>query len=64
MYTQNGGTALGHPAVGSLEPGSVADLVVSRAPNLGIAVAVGARHVARVYRDGNRLPTRTSSGER
>jgi predicted amidohydrolase YtcJ len=52
FYTVHGGEALGHPAVGHLEPGAVADLVVSRAPTLRAAVAMGATNVARVYRDG------------
>jgi predicted amidohydrolase YtcJ len=62
LYTANGGPALGHPAVGSLEPGSVADVVVSRASTLRSAVAMGVRHVARVYRDGRRIGPRPAPG--
>jgi predicted amidohydrolase YtcJ len=62
FYTVNGGEALGHRAVGGLEPGSVADLVVSRAPTLRTAVSLGSANVARVYRDGVPVAGRTASG--
>jgi predicted amidohydrolase YtcJ len=64
LYTSHGGAALGHPAVGSLEPGAVADLVVSRATTLRTAVGLGSGHIDRVYRDGALLRTRTGPRER
>ncbi|MCI4325042.1 MAG: amidohydrolase [Thermoplasmata archaeon] len=62
FYTVHGGEALGHPAVGHLDPGAVADLVVSRAPTLRAAVAMGAANVARVYRDGAPVGPRPAPG--
>ncbi|MCI4332242.1 MAG: amidohydrolase [Thermoplasmata archaeon] len=64
FYSANGGPVLGHSAVGSLEPGSVADVVVSRANTLRSAVSIGSRNVARVYRDGSRLRPPPAPGGR
>jgi predicted amidohydrolase YtcJ len=64
LYTANGGPVLGDPSLGSLEPGSVADLVVSHATTLRTAVARRSQNVAEVSRDGSPVVPRTAPGGR
>ncbi len=45
LYTANAGTALGDPALGRLEPGSPADLILVGSPSLEVAIAAGSAAV-------------------
>jgi predicted amidohydrolase YtcJ len=49
LYTVNAGSALGEPALGRLEPGSPADLVILTAPSLALAVSAGAAAVQETW---------------
>jgi predicted amidohydrolase YtcJ len=55
MYTVHGGGALGEPALGSLEVGSRADLVIVEATGLGAALRAGAAAVRETWVDGRRV---------
>jgi predicted amidohydrolase YtcJ len=56
LYTVNGGAALGEPALGRLEPGSPADLVVLGVPTLERAVAAGAAAVRETWVAARPIP--------
>jgi len=62
LYTAGGGDALGEPSVGSLEEGSVADLVVLGATGLPEALRAGARSVEETWAGGRRVFRRPGEG--
>jgi predicted amidohydrolase YtcJ len=55
LYTANGGAVLGEPALGLLEPGSPADLLVMRVPSVEQAVQVGCESVWETWVGGVKL---------
>lgn len=55
MYGCNAGVALGESALGSLEPGSRADLIVLDTKTLGEAIRLGARTVRETWVGGRRF---------
>ncbi len=63
LYTSNAGAALGHPELGSLEPGSPGDLVVLRVHTLEDAMRLGRDSVLDCWRRGRRVH-RARSGHR
>jgi len=55
LYTRNAGVVLGEPALGSLEPGGRADLVILTSNSLGDAFRSGARAVQETWVGGARV---------
>ncbi len=55
LYTHNAGLVLGEPTLGSLEPGSVGDLVILEARTIGEAIRIGAPCVRETWVDGERV---------
>ncbi|MGI0070584.1 MAG: amidohydrolase [Thermoplasmata archaeon] len=60
LYTRNAGTAFGETGLGSLEPGSPADLLVFAAPSLAGAIATGSAGVRETWVGGVRATAEPS----
>jgi len=60
LYTSNGGTVLGEPVLGSLEPGAAGDLVILEARTVAEAIRTGASSVRETWVDGGRVFARST----